>query len=389
MRTLFLCSRILAEIRSGTDLRVQGQISALVQIGPTAVFSVEYSDAQPIPGVEVWGSGDPDQVTANFRNTDFISDLVSGNKGPYDHRYSERTASKLRKTVKEFQPDLIVISKLEQTVYLEVLGGNCKARIILDLDESSQQILKSTTPIMTNRAMRILNTKIFEIICEYESKILPRFSQIWVSSEIEVERIKIQYGLDTPVVNIPNAVDFRNYSEFHGEKIVNRIIFPANFGHPPNDDAARYMTRDIIPIMKDFKFQFVGSAIPKWMLDLNMENVEVVSNVPSIAPSISKAAIMLIPLRAGAGTRLKALEAFASKTPVVSTQIGIEGLGVVDRKHVLIAETPEEFNKACQELISNPTLYKNLIESAFKFAETNFSHPALLNLMKKQILSLN
>jgi glycosyltransferase involved in cell wall biosynthesis len=141
--------------------------------------------------------------------------------------------------------------------------------------------------------------------------------------------------------------------------------------------------------MKDFKFQFVGSAIPKWMLDLNVDNVEVVSDVPSVAPFISKAAIMLIPLRAGAGTRLKALEAFASKTPVVSTQIGIEGLGVVDRKHVLIAETPEEFAQACQELISNPTLYKHLIESAFKFAETNFSHPALLNLMKKQILSLN
>ena len=50
MRTLFLCSRILAQIRSGTDLRVQSQISALVQIGPTAVFSVEYSNVQPIPG---------------------------------------------------------------------------------------------------------------------------------------------------------------------------------------------------------------------------------------------------------------------------------------------------------------------------------------------------
>jgi len=387
VRTLFLCSRILAQIRSGTDLRVQSQISALVQIGPTAVFSVEYSNVQPIPGVEVWGSGDPHQGNANFRSTNFISELVSDNTSPYDHRYSENTASKLRKVVEEFQPDHIIISKLEQTVYLRALENYHKARMILDLDESSQQILKSIGSILTDRVTRILNTKIFEVICEYESKILPQFSHIWVSSDIEVERIKTQYGLDTPVINIPNSVDFKNYSEIHGQKIVNQIIFPANFGHPPNEDAAKYMINLIIPIMKGFKFQFVGSAIPKWMLDLNMENVEVVSNVPSIAPFISKAGIMLIPLRAGAGTRLKALEAFASKTPVVSTRIGIEGLGVVDREHVLIAETPEEFGKACQELISDPSLSKKLIESAFKYAEDNFSHAALFQLIRKELLS--
>jgi glycosyltransferase involved in cell wall biosynthesis len=386
VRILFLCSRILPQIRSGTDLRVQSQISALVDIAPTAVFSIEYSNAQPVPGVKLWGCGDPSQGTANFRSAKFISNLVSGKIGPYDHRYSESTALKLRKMVEDFQPDLIIISKLEQTVYLGVLESYGIERIILDLDESSQQILKSIGPIITHRVMKILNIKVYEIICEYESRILQRFSQIWVSSEIEAERIKEQYGLDTPVVNIPNSVDFKNYAEIHGPKIARQIIFPANFGHPPNDDAARYMTSHIIPKIENFKFQFVGSAIPQWMFDLNLQNVEVISDVPSIARFIGEAGIMLIPLRAGAGTRLKALEAFASRTPVVSTRIGIEGLGVVDRKHVLIAETPEEFASACQELVSDPILYNNLIESAFKYAEENFSQTALLKIIEKELL---
>ena len=385
MRILFLCSRILPQIRSGTDLRVQSQIAALVKLAPTAVFSIEYSNAEPVPGVELWKSGDPDQSTANFRNIEFISKLLTGDSSPYHHRYSESTAIKLKQFLEEFQPDQIIVSKLDQTVYLEIIENYKKARLILDLDESSLQILNSIAPIITHRVTKILNTKIYQLICDYESKILPRFSRIWVSSEIEVARIKDQYGENTPVVNIPNSIDFSNYASTTDSKLMNLIIFPANFGHPPNEDAAKYMTTEIIPIMNGFNFQFIGSSLPKWLLDLRMENLEVIANVPSMAPYIQKAGIMLIPLRAGAGTRLKALEAFASKTPVVSTRVGVEGLDVVDRQHVIIAETPKEFADACTELISNPDLYRFLVESAHHYAKNNFSSETLLKSIKSEL----
>ena len=223
------------------------------------------------------------------------------------------------------------------------------------------------------------------MICDYESKILPRFNKIWVSSEIEVARIKDQYGENTPVVNIPNSIDFSNYASTTDSKLMDLIIFPANFGHPPNEDAANYMTTEIIPIMNGFNFQFIGSSLPKWLLDLRMENLEVIANVPLMAPYIQKAGIMLIPLRAGAGTRLKALEAFASKTPVVSTRVGVEGLDVVDRQHVIIAETPKEFADACAELISNPELYRFLVESAHQYAKNNFSSETLLKSIKSEL----
>jgi len=385
MRILFLCSRILPEIRNGTDLRVQSQIATLAKLAPTAVFSNQCSNAKPVPGVELWKSGDPDLDISNFRNTKFISKLFTGETGPFDLHYSESNATRLREVLEEFKPDQIIISKLEQTVYLEILENYSKARLILDLDESSLQVLKSVGPITNDRVSRILNTKYYEMVCNYESKILDRFSKIWVSSEIEVARIKSQYGSDTPVVNIPNSVDFIKYSDFTDLKLMKQIIFPASFGYHPNEDAARFMTTQIIPLMKGFNFQFIGSSIPKWLLDLNLDNIEVICNVPSIVPYIQKAGIMLIPLRAGAGTRLKALEAFASKTPVVSTRIGIEGLDVVDQEHVLIAETPKEFADACNMLISNPNLYKHLVESAHCFARDNFSFETLFKLIKNEL----
>ena len=385
VRILFLCSRILPQIRSGTDLRVQSQIASSVKLAPTAVFSIEHSKAQPVPGVEIWSSGDSDKKTANFRNTKFISELISDNAGPYQHRYNESTASKLRQFLNEFEPDHIIVSKLDQTVYLEILENYKKAKLILDLDESSLQILQSIGPIISNRVARLLNTKIYKMICAYESRILPRFSQIWVSSEIEVARIKNQYGLQIPVVNIPNSIDFKQYAPESVHKIPKQIIFPANFGHYPNEDAAKFMANQIIPIMKGFRFQFVGSAMPKWMQELSIKNLEIISSVPSMAPFIQKAGIMFIPLRAGAGTRLKALEAFACKTPVVSTRIGIEGLGVEDRKHVLLAETPEEFANVTSELISKPDLYNHLAESAYEYGLDRFSYETIFQLIKNEL----
>jgi len=104
-----------------------------------------------------------------------------------------------------------------------------------------------------------------------------------------------------------------------------------------------------------------------------------------MAPFIQKAGIMFIPLRAGAGTRLKALEAFACKTPVVSTRIGIEGLGVEDRKHVLLAETPEEFANVTSELISKPDLYNHLAESAYEYGLDRFSYETIFQLIKNEL----
>jgi glycosyltransferase involved in cell wall biosynthesis len=130
----------------------------------------------------------------------------------------------------------------------------------------------------------------------------------------------------------------------------------------------------------------VGRNIPKWMSDLEISNVEICENVPSMAPHLSEAGMMVIPLKAGAGTRLKALEAFASKLPVVSTELGIEGLDVKDGQHVLIAETPEEFANQCNRLISDSKLCTTLTENAYHFAEDFFSTSSLRKLIENELL---
>jgi glycosyltransferase involved in cell wall biosynthesis len=93
------------------------------------------------------------------------------------------------------------------------------------------------------------------------------------------------------------------------------------------------------------------------------ENVEVTGYVEDVRPHVRKAAICIVPLRMGGGTRLKVLEAMAMEKPVVTTSVGCEGIQVVDRETALIADDPELFAASVVELMRNQDLYRKLVKN--------------------------
>jgi polysaccharide biosynthesis protein PslH len=82
--------------------------------------------------------------------------------------------------------------------------------------------------------------------------------------------------------------------------------------------------------------------------------VNVVGTVPDVRPYHERAAVFVVPLRIGGGTRLKIFEAMAMERPVVSTTVGAEGLDVRNGEHLLIADTPEAFASAVVRLLRDP-----------------------------------
>ena len=88
----------------------------------------------------------------------------------------------------------------------------------------------------------------------------------------------------------------------------------------------------------------------------------------------------VVPIRAGGGTRIKILEAFASGVPVVSTALGAEGLNVEDGVHLLIADTPDAFAAACVRLARDEGLRARIIPAARQLQEDQYS----LNMLKQR-----
>jgi len=151
-----------------------------------------------------------------------------------------------------------------------------------------------------------------------------------------------------------------------------RILFVGTLCYLPNEDGVEMFAREILPLIHQedpsICFRVVGMGrSEKVRLVGELPGVDLVGPVAELAPEYAAASMLVVPLRAGSGTRIKILEAFSHRTPVVSTSIGAEGLAVTHGEHLLIADTPAEFADCCLRLARDPVLREKLVGSAYEW----------------------
>jgi len=146
------------------------------------------------------------------------------------------------------------------------------------------------------------------------------------------------------------------------------VLLAGSFCYPPNADAARWLVSRIAPhlvaLRPDATIRLVGEPDGSVAGLQDPPAVTVVGLVPAMGPELARADLVAVPLRSGSGTRVKMLEAFAHRIPVVSTTVGAEGLGAEDGRHLLVADDPVGFAAACARLLDDVELRRRLVDSA-------------------------
>ena len=121
------------------------------------------------------------------------------------------------------------------------------------------------------------------------------------------------------------------------------VLFQGLLRYPPNIDAARWLAPEVGPALRalvpDAEIRLVGEHPPELAALDDRPRFTVAGRVPDIATELARADVVVVPVRYGSGTRLKILEAFAHRMPVVSTTLGAEGLGAEDGVHLLLGDT--------------------------------------------------
>ena len=128
-----------------------------------------------------------------------------------------------------------------------------------------------------------------------------------------------------------------------------------------SDDTALIVTR---LAAFDARIRLVGKTTPVIDALHRPPSVTVVGSVPAMDPELAGADIAVVPLRIASGTRLKILESFAHRIPVVSTTLGAEGLDVTDGVHLLLADDADAFAAACHRLLVDAALRARLADAA-------------------------
>jgi hypothetical protein len=145
----------------------------------------------------------------------------------------------------------------------------------------------------------------------------------------------------------------------------------------PNEDAVLHVTSAILPRLRvldpSLRLTVVGSDPTVAIMDLSGPDVDVVGYVRDPRPWLASAAVMLAPMRFGAGIKLKMLDAMAAGLPFVTTPVGAEGLQLSDElRNILVAEEPYDLVRKTWKLLSNADLWLEAQERLLVVAKTEF-----------------
>jgi glycosyltransferase involved in cell wall biosynthesis len=145
------------------------------------------------------------------------------------------------------------------------------------------------------------------------------------------------------------------------------VAFVANFRHPPNVEAAEFLCADILPrvdpgLLARHPVSVVGNGLDGKVRAFadGLPHVSMVGWVPSVVPYVERARATVIPLRHGAGTKRKLVQALMAGTPTVSTSIGTEGMDLRSGEHVLVADDPQSFADGITRLLEDEVTWHRL-----------------------------
>jgi glycosyltransferase involved in cell wall biosynthesis len=207
----------------------------------------------------------------------------------------------------------------------------------------------------------------------YEKAVVRRFDRVVAVSDVDARWFRAEAG-PSRVIVVPTGVDTRQYKRTgHPEPDEHVIVFVGSMDWEPNVDAVLHFCRAILPAVREripgVRFRVVGRNPPAAIRELVSGGVEVTGTVDSVVPHLQQAVLVVVPLRAGGGTRLKILEAMAMGKAVVSTSIGAEGLELKDGSEIVLADQPREFAEAVVRLMQNQGERHSLEENGAAVAQ--------------------
>jgi len=297
--------------------------------------------------------------------------------GKYRSRQFARTLNEL---LLANRYDLIVCDFLFPSVNLP-RSLPCPAVIFTHNVEA--EIWRRHAETKTGLARMLYGTQYARML-RYERRALKRFDGVLVVSDADRRTFASLYpdAIRQDVHVVSTGVDTGFFSPAPSAADGRGLVFTGSMDWLPNEDAVTYFCREILPRVRadepDATLTIVGRAPTPAVKRLAADHgVTVTGRVDDVRPYMRDAAVYIVPLRIGGGTRLKIFEAMAMGKAVVSTTVGAEGLPVNNGEHLVIADEPHLFARAVVRLFRDVERRRTIAAAAQKLVVERYDWSAV------------
>ena len=215
--------------------------------------------------------------------------------------------------------------------------------------------------------MRLLASFEAARLLPYERGLCARVTAAAISSVGD----RAALGDDLPALHVvANGIDADQFAFSTQVREPDRLVLSGNLGYFPNVDAAIWFVHEVLPLLQAqrprVEIDLVGArpAAALRRLARNRPGVRLVGPVANMPLHLSRAAVAVVPMRAGSGQQMKILEAMGCGTPVVATSLAAAGLDAVAGRDLLVADDAQGFAEAVSSLLGDPDLAARLARDA-------------------------
>jgi len=250
--------------------------------------------------------------------------------------------------------------------------------VVLFQHNVEAMIWERRTKVASNPVMKAYMAEQWRRMRRLERTQCLRFDHVVAVSPEDAAVFREQYGVHD-VSSVPTGVD-TDFFRPSGTVAQSRhnIVFTGSMDWMPNEDGMAWFVDEILPTIRrdvpDATLTIVGRR-PSAKVQALAEGrpyVTVTGTVPDVRPFLEEAAVVVVPLRIGGGTRIKIYEAMGMERAVVSTTIGAEGLDVRNGEQILLADDPSRFADSVVSLLRDPARAAAVGQAAATQVRTHF-----------------
>lgn len=272
--------------------------------------------------------------------------------------------------------DLVHVFRLYMLpVALASLDPARSPRLQLDLDDWESETRLGLARSMSSREPELARRHDEEglALARVERDWLPRFERVFVACPADQAALAERYRLAN-TATVANTIDAPASLPEPPEAEAANLLFVGGLGYWPNRAAVEFLLDSVWPLLAEpsIRLTVVGRGAPPALRErLRRSGCRWLDQAERLEPLYARAHIALAPVRAGGGTRIKALEAFARGRPLVATPAAVAGLDVEAGVHYVAAESAAEWSRAIVDLLADADLRKRLAQAAFAWVRRN------------------
>ena len=278
---------------------------------------------------------------------------------------SKAFARRLAQLLDHEQFDIIHLESIFLAPYVPVVRAHSAAPIFLRAHNVEHHIWHRMAQGERNPFKRWYIKHLALALGAYEREHINDFDGIVSITDNDAAYFRSE-GCRKPIVTIPFAIDPAPPSPQPPEP--GTLYHLGSMDWLPNQEGVRWFLHRVWPLvhsqLPSLTLHLAGRRMPDDLLNLHLDGVTIAGEVPDAMQFIASKQINIVPLLSGSGIRVKILEAMSAGKVVVTTTCGVQGIPCTDGRHLLLADTPEQFVAQLKRCVDNPDLCRSLGDNA-------------------------